>query len=263
MSATAFEVRTSGIGVVIATSETEPRNYETYESSGRLALRGLALEVAGSLGEYVSASAGYTFQQDIELTDFPVSDHSLENPFEFGRISESANIPFRAHNLRLATVLSGPDNLFTRHGTIAVVLNRASGRHYSPRIVVDPYWQSIPGFIDIEGGVLSSTTNSINRIDLRAEKAFKIKNAVGLSFYLWVMNVTAASNEYSVYPTSGSVIDDGWLESAMGQDHLGLINAVYGPTARDAFSDQYGVALRDPSYVGIPRQVRFGVKMSF
>lgn len=142
------------------------------------------------------------------------------------------------------------------------IVNLGSGTPYTPsQIGYDPVTLY---------AVTSTPAGSINsrygpwkfRIDLKATKTLFFRNGYTLGFYVWVMNLLDRNNVLSVYETSGDPDATNWLTTDAGQDFAEAYN-----TADDSSGltgeEKYILASQNPGNYDMPRQIRFGLRMSF
>ncbi len=142
------------------------------------------------------------------------------------------------------------------------IVNLASGNPYTP---------SQAGFDPITLYATTSTpAGSINsrygpwkfRVDMKAEKTLFFKNGISLDFYVWVMNLLDADNVLSVYETSGDPDATNWLVTPAGQDFIDEHSSIEDSSNLTG-EEKYILASENPGNYDIPRQIRFGLRMSF
>jgi len=144
---------------------------------------------------------------------------------------------------------------------VNVVFDLSSGTPYSPvRLDADPitlyavsYTPSAP--------VNSRYSDWKFRIDLKASKAFKIGKA-SLDVYVWVLNLLDRDNVISVYESSGSAESTNWLTTESGENWQETYDTVTDESGLTG-AQKYELKEKDPQNYDIPRQVRFGIRMSF
>ena len=144
-----------------------------------------------------------------------------------------------------------------------VIFNVSSGTPFSPMEVYNEITLA---------SVTPTPAASINsrygpwtyRIDLKANKVINV-GGLDLDFYLWVLNLLDTENVIDVYEGTGLANNTGWLSTAPGQDFIN--NSEYqdsDPMYGDMNGQQqYEFKQNDPLNYGIPRMIRFGVRMSF
>ena len=72
-----------------------------------------------------------------------------------------------------------------------------------------------------------------------------------------VQNVLNAANIISVYGYTGNPDDDGYIESATGQQ------AVQTQIDPESFEYLYGIKVNNPNNYSQPRRIRLGVQFNF
>lgn len=75
--------------------------------------------------------------------------------------------------------------------------------------------------------------------------------------YLQVLNLLNTKNVLNVYKTSGLPLDDGYLNTGVGQQ------AVNAAINGDAFAYLYSLRMQNPGNYSLPRRIRLGVQISF
>ncbi|MCH2197486.1 MAG: carboxypeptidase-like regulatory domain-containing protein [Flavobacteriales bacterium] len=146
---------------------------------------------------------------------------------------------------------------------INFIANLGSGTPYTASTIAVP----------ITGEVSPSTEGSINgsrlpwqfNLDVNIDKNFtltfggegdKAKTA-NLNVYLWILNALNTQNINSVYRFTGVHDDDGYLAAAQYQPQ---INSQNDPAS---FRNYYNMFVNNPFNLGLPRQIRLGVKLDF
>lgn len=84
----------------------------------------------------------------------------------------------------------------------------------------------------------------------------RVKTA-NLNVYLWILNALNTRNIIDVYRFTGNPDDDGYLAAAQYQQ---FINTQNNP---ESFRNYYSMYVDDPRNLGLPRQIRLGVKLDF
>ena len=145
---------------------------------------------------------------------------------------------------------------------INFIVNLASGTPYTPSSAgFDPVTlfatTSTPA-----GGVNSRYSPWRFRIDLKATKTLFFNNGISLDFYVWVMNLLDRDNVLSVYETSGDPTATNWLVTDAGQDWIDA-NSSADDSSELTGEEKYNLASQNPGNYDIPRQIRFGLRMSF
>ena len=83
------------------------------------------------------------------------------------------------------------------------------------------------------------------------------KKSANLNIYLLMTNVFNTLNITDVYRATGNAGDDGYLNAARFQTSISTQNN------EEAFRYYYAMKANNPYNFGIPRQIRFGVKLDF
>jgi hypothetical protein len=111
-----------------------------------------------------------------------------------------------------------------------------------------------------------STTPANYELDLRIDKTVTF-GKVDANFYIYVINLLNTQNAVSVFSRTGDPADDGWLASSAAQ--MEAANAVNHDQYNAIYQARYlgnnsttGVGSGGSNY-GVPRQIRFGVKLEF
>ncbi len=97
---------------------------------------------------------------------------------------------------------------------------------------------------------------------MKATKTLFLKNGISLDFYVWVMNLLDRDNVLSVYETSGDPDATNWLVTEAGQDWIDANSSVDDSSGLTG-EQKYKLASQNPGNYDIPRQIRFGLRMSF
>jgi len=141
-----------------------------------------------------------------------------------------------------------------------VLLAAGSGLPYTPALVYNEaaLTSLSPNPID--------TRNTSNRpwtmsIDFKAEKTFKY-DRFSISPYLWVKNLLDRDNVLNVWEGTGQPNTSGFLETSGGET---LIQDLEEPTDNSGLSyeEKYNIVQQNPTYYGAPRQILFGIRVSF
>ncbi len=129
-----------------------------------------------------------------------------------------------------------------------------SGRPYTKIAVVsEPFWS---------GGTGNQPISAINsnyspwgyNLDMKIDKTFNLSAMNSkLNVYLWVLNVLNTKNEVNVYPFTGDVDNNGWLDSNEGRS--------WQQTASPSEIELYRKRENNPFNYNAPRQVRLGLRL--
>ena len=143
---------------------------------------------------------------------------------------------------------------------INFVFNLLSGTPYTPmKLDADPVTLNNVAYTPA-ASVNSRYTGWTFRVDLKASKTFYIG---GTSFdaYLWVLNLFDRDNVLSVYESSGDPGSTNWLNTENGEAFQETWNSAHDQSDLTG-REKYLLKQRDPSNYDIPRQIRFGFRMS-
>ncbi len=104
------------------------------------------------------------------------------------------------------------------------------------------------------------------RVDMRIDKAIPVTinpskgedaTHCQIKIYLAITNLLNTENILNVYHFTGSPTTDGWLTSAQGAQ------VTAQSTLPQGYSDLYNIALKQPSYFAMPRQINLGAEFDF
>jgi hypothetical protein len=103
--------------------------------------------------------------------------------------------------------------------------------------------------------------------DMRVDKSFDIggkkkeeggvTHMYSVNVYLLALNVFNNANVVGLYRYTGSASDDGYLQSAIGQQ------AIISQADPNSFIDLYTARMRNPDNFSSPRRLRLGVEFNF
>ena len=99
------------------------------------------------------------------------------------------------------------------------------------------------------------------RVDLKMERAFNVGN-YKIVPYLWVMNLLDRDNVLNVWEGTGKANSSGWLETGEGQVFVAA-NSTPNDNQILTGEEKYNIAQNPPGNYDIPRQILFGLRMSF
>jgi CarboxypepD_reg-like domain/TonB-dependent Receptor Plug Domain len=136
-----------------------------------------------------------------------------------------------------------------------------SGRPYTAAVQPTEF-----GGSQIAGGINGSRLPWRFTLDMRMDKTFELsknpKNPLSLNVYLRVQNLLDALNWAGVYSASGSPSDDGYLQSAFGQNTLANL-ASSRPSDMAAYRFSYLARLIEPGFYYAPRSIYLGASFGF
>ena len=131
-----------------------------------------------------------------------------------------------------------------------------SGRPYTATIVPNELRGS--GLV----GALNGSRKPWNfTVNLRVDKSFKIADQLNMNVYVRVSNVLDRKNIIDVYTATGSPTDDGFLQSALGQNQIN--NILNSQRLLDSYLASYQWALLNPNNYTLPRRIFVGAIMDF
>jgi outer membrane receptor protein involved in Fe transport len=137
-------------------------------------------------------------------------------------------------------------------------LGAASGTPYSPMDVFNEVTMAAVSPVP-NGRINSQYGPWTYRLDLKANKTIPF-GGHNLDFYVWVINVLDRENAVDVYESSGQVNNTGWLATDAGQNWLASDpGADWSGMNR---LDKYELKQNNPNSFDVPRQIRFGVRVS-
>lgn len=126
-----------------------------------------------------------------------------------------------------------------------------------------PYTPVFPANVITLGSISEQVAGPINSVygpwtysvDAKATRQLPLGLGFDVEAYVWVLNLFDTRNDIDVYQTTGDAATTGWLATEEGRNWA----EANGPEA----AALYQFAENDPTNFGIPRQVRFGLKMNF
>ena len=126
-----------------------------------------------------------------------------------------------------------------------------------------PYTPVYPANVITLGSISEQVAGPINSvygpwtysIDAKATRKIPLGLGFDVEAYVWILNLLDTRNDITVYQTTGDAATTGWLSTEEGRTWA----QANGPEAVAL----YKLAENDPTNFGIPRQVRFGLKMDF
>ncbi len=158
----------------------------------------------------------------------------------------------------------GPDfgglRLFENTG-VNLLFSFNSGNPYTRMRIFNT--QPFTGRYDNDGlsetpltAVNAETTPWNYRMDLKLDREFDLPlGNVDLTFYAWILNLLNTENVQDVWITTGLAGDTGYLSTLAGQEYFNNLSA----------EEQQNFRMREVDFFnyGIPRQIRFGFRLSF
>lgn len=253
-----------------------PSTYRTYDNIDFGTVKGLSFSYDLRRTGNVRLTAAYTLQfadgtgsgstSNAELSDTDQPSLRFILPLDFDQrhtFTVSLDYRYKDGSDYNGPVLWGKP-IFANTGA-NIVFKTNSGTPYTRQQTPTPEgaaigWQS-NGQRAVEGVVNGARTPWQFRVDLKIDKDFdvKINDTKKLSFnvYLQVQNLLNTKNVVNVYRATGNANDDGYLQTANGQQ---LSASKDDP---QAFIDQYNIKMLNPDFYSLPRRARIGVAINF
>lgn len=254
-------------------TQAYPANYTQYSNRDFGTVKGLTLKYNMRKTKNFSFDINYTMQ----FADGTGSNSaSAQNLINFGQPDLRTTLPLsfdQRHQITANALYSygsgkqydGPKSLEkVLSGTsIALTANAASGRPYTKHSEVTTQvttGQNVSPPID--GSVNGARLPFNFRFDLKLTKNFDVKltkkeKKNPMSVYLQVNNILDTENILRVYGFTGNTDDDGFLNSAVGQ------NVAQGQIDQAAYELLYGYKVDNPYYLSRPRTIRLGLTLGF
>jgi hypothetical protein len=138
-------------------------------------------------------------------------------------------------------------------------MNAGSGTPFTPTTVYNAVTLAAVA-VQPDGPINSRYGPWTFQLDLKLNKTIDVKGQ-SLDLYLWTVNIFDKQNVTTVYTTSGGAQSTNWLNTQEGQAWVANNADAYG--GAEGAAQQYHLAELDPANYGVPRQVRFGAKLSF
>ena len=98
-------------------------------------------------------------------------------------------------------------------------------------------------------------------VNLRLDKSFKIRDKLNMNVYMRISNVLDRKNIINVYSATGSPTDDGFLQSALGQNQIN--NILNSQRLLESYLASYQWVLLNPNNYTLPRRIFVGAIMDF
>lgn len=226
-----FRTRVDGMITIRNITYAYPAKYSTYDNMNE-PYRSEGLAVFAQLrGKYVPVTAGaaITLQQSVENDEY--RNLTYQKLSYFPKSIVNVNVGYGSVNYN-------PNRIhcrFFRNFFAGIFANYRSGAE-------------VAGY-ELEPWVT---------FDIKAEKSIKITNdGVMATFIISIDNILNRQNLYSAHPETGLPDDDGFLSNPA---NAAIIHSMISPAA---FSEQYRLFINDPTYYGIPRILRFSIRLGF
>jgi outer membrane receptor protein involved in Fe transport len=268
LDVTAYYKNTKGLTNLVTIFTEAGNNYITWTNTDFGTIKGLAFSFNLRRLGPVSAKVDYT----LSLSEGTGSSQSsaftatFRNP---GNVTPTAIAPLdfdQRHTLTASVDVRAGENegpaifgakLLANSGANFLITYN-SGRPYTPvaswNLLTDVTQQG-----NLTQYVNSAYSPGVFRIDLKADRTFDF-GRFSLVPYVWIQNLLNRENFVNVWRSTGEPDNTAYLETAEGQDQREREQAVRG---NDDWARDYMALERDPTNYGIPRLVRFGLKMKF
>jgi outer membrane receptor protein involved in Fe transport len=253
-----------------------PNTYTSYGNIDFGTVKGLSLAYDLRRTGNVRMLASYTLQfangtgsgasSNVELTDTEQPNIRFMVPLDFDQRHQfTASVDYRygegsAYN---GPLINGKPIL--KNTGVNFIFKANSGTPYTrqarpTREAAAIGWQD-NGQRVVEGVINSARTPWQFRVDMRLEKdvavKFNEKKSGNFNFYVLVTNLLDTRNVINVYRATGNPDDDGFINSADGQQ------LTASQVDQQAFIDQYGIRVLNPDNYSLPRRARIGVRFDF
>lgn len=222
-------------------------------------VRGLAFSLDVARTSYVSLALNYTYsfaEGTGSSTNSSYTAAFRNNTGEVPKVIAPLDFDQRhtlAANISFTTLKNelGPfENM-----SVNVMVNYNSGRPYTP-LESQNLVAGITNYGETRGYVNSAIGPSSYLVNLKVEKTF-ISGFIHLTPYLLIENLFDVENAVNVYQSTGNPYTTGYLLSDEGKK---VVAAQKNPSY---YTADYQTYEKDPSYFGIPRQIRLGMRMNF
>lgn len=245
------------IGITrIVGSNTVPSGYALFSNSDFSISRGLDFSLSMRRINRVALDLAYTLLFASGLGSDPNTKFNLANnpegelpkfafPLDFDqRHTGILNVDYRFGDNDVPKGFLG--EILSNSG-LNVLFSFNSGRPYTTR--------SLPKTPFADDGSAVSTKNQIYsnwnlRLDARLDKTFEIFKT-NLNIYIYALNIFNTELINKVYGSTGIPDDNGYL------------NTPTGNSASNVYKENFNVRIKTIGNWGPPRQIRFGLKLSF
>jgi outer membrane receptor protein involved in Fe transport len=253
-----------------------PNTYTSYGNIDFGTVKGFTLQYDLRRTGNIRMLAGYTLQfangtgsganSNVELTDTEQPNIRFMVPLDFDQRHQfTASVDYRygegsAYN---GPLIGGKPVL--KNTGVNFIFKANSGTPYTSqerptREAAAIGWQD-NGQRVVEGAINGARTPWQFRVDMRLEKDITLKvnekKSGNLNVYLLIQNLLDTRNVVNVYRATGNADDDGFINSADGQQ----LSA--SQVDQQAFIDQYGIRVQNPDNFSLPRRARIGVRFDF
>ncbi len=252
--------------VQVVSIPSAPYGFASYRNVDFATIKGLDLAVTMRRFAHVTAAVNYSLS-------FANGTGSVSNTRSNFAWQGDVNIPKQTapldfdqrHKLSLnLDYLLGSEEGPTWNGAhlfgnvnVNVLYNVASGTPYTPTTVYDEVTLGASSGTPI-GPVNSRYGPWTQSLDFKAGKSFGW-SGLNMNAFVWVLNLLDTDNAVSVFNSTGSPDNTGYLNGEEGRAIAENIRNVYGLDPNDV----YAQALRLPARYTNPRMVRFGLRVGF
>jgi len=251
------------------TISANPESYSMYFNNDFGTIKGLDIAFNMRRMQGVSLDLNYTLSQAKGTGSFATSNYNIawtrsEAPLMTAPLAFDQRHKFTGIVDIRAGNNEGPQigEIYPlENAGVNFIMNLQSGSPYSPsRLDADPVTLYSVSFTP-DGPINSRSMPWYFRIDMKANKTFRIGD-FNLDVFVWVLNLLNRENVVFVYETSGDPLSTNWLNTQQGQD---FIENNSEPTDNSGLTglEKYELRQEDPANYDIPRQIRFGVRLSF
>ncbi len=253
-----------------------PSTYNTFGNIDFGTVKGLEFAYDLRRTGNIQLSANYTLQfadatgsgvtSQAALIDFGVPNLRTINPVSYdARHMINMNVDYRFEDGKdyNGPKLFGKDVL--ANTGLNLIFRARSGTPYSRQANPTPSVQfGVRSQSQLDGSINGSRLPFSFRVDARLERDIPLKfgrkegkSDKSINIYLLVQNLLDADNVIGVYGFTGTAEDDGYINSAEGQE---VVTGQVDPTA---FADQYTMKVNDPGNFSLPRRARLGLMFNF
>ena len=286
LKVTAFYKEMRNQVTVVNVTQAYPKSYTTYANQDFGTVKGLSLEFQMRRTNGLQFDANYTLQFAEGSGSSAGSGANLANS---GQPNLRVTLPLdydQRHNMVFTfdyrfgegKDYKGPQFNRSKKGTqqtIQIFQNMGanlsfligSGTPYTRYTIATPIsGQGTSGKAPILGSLNGSGKSWQSRANLRIDKDMELvwgkkegdkQKKVNLNIYLQVLNLLNTRNIQNVYNYTGNASDDGYLNTAAGQQ------ATNSNVSPQGFTDQYKIYLNSPGNYSRPRTIRIGVLLDF
>jgi hypothetical protein len=246
-------------------------SYYAYLSRGVSRSQGLEVTTNAKVSNHLRATVAYSWSRSKASEVWPGASEYVIGwvPPSSTPVAEFLTVWDRPHRLTGCAELTTGRDLEWGRGvlddvTLVAVAGIASGTPYTPARVYDAVSEAVTVQIIPEGPPNSSRIPAFCQLDLRLEKQLSVSD-VSIIPFLVVTNLLDRKNPVDVYYGTGMAEYGGYTKTAEGQSKAGnsSVDEHTGERLGAQWLDRYTTAERNPQHYANPRQVYFGLRMSF